>query len=120
MLLCLSSLWVLDSLWIQHLEHKHPEENEHYWMVCGWSPEVEAVATVATVVVVVAALGYNTVGGASRKSVTSSGSPDPEPPGSSFFLCSRLPLRIISSSLRASTGRDREREWGVRGQRAAE
>lgn len=80
---------------------------------------VEAAATVAaTVAAVAAALGYSTVGGASRKSVTSSGSPDPEPPGSSFFLCSRLPLRIISSSLRASTGRGREREWG--GQRSEE
>lgn len=106
----------MDSAGVQHLEHKNPEENYHHGTLCGQSPAVEAAATVAAVA---AALGYSTVGGASRKSVTSSGSPDPEPPGSSFFLCSRLPLRIISSSLRASTGRGREREWGG-GQRSEE
>lgn len=68
-------------------------------------PVVPAAAAGAAVVVM--GSGYKTVGKPSRASVTSSRSPDPDPPGNSFFLCSLLSLRIISSSLSPSTARQK-------------
>lgn len=69
---------------------------------------VVVVGTVLVVAVVVGS-GYRTVGRPSRASVASSRSPEPEPPGSSFFF-SRVPLRIISSSRSPSTRRHRAQD----------